>query len=150
VKGLPFAILAGLFVALPLAAAEKPCIGRIVIIGNTETPASFIQEMVAFKAGDRFQYPLVRLAERHLAQSGRFVVDAERGIRPTVRPLKENDPGPVVDLIIVVQERPRNAVVPAGFDALRYRSVLYTRYAYRQAAMLPEIAIHLWRTYGEQ
>ena len=135
-KGMPIAIVVILVTAMPLVAADKPCVGRIVIKGNTKTPDWFIHEMVGLKTGDRFQYPLLRLGERHLAQCGRFAVMAEKVIQPTVRTLKENDGGPVVDLIITVEELPRNAFVPAGFYAVRYRCVSYAYYYARNAESL--------------
>jgi hypothetical protein len=115
----------GIFVfSIPPAAlsADKPCVGRIILVGTTETPAWFIHDMLLVRTGDRFQYPLMRLGERNLGRCGRFVVDLQHNIRPTVRILKENDAGTVVDIVVTVQERPRNCVVPAGFDAVILRS----------------------------
>jgi hypothetical protein len=105
----------------PALSGEKPSIGRIIIVGNAETPDWFVHEFLCLRSGNRFRYPEIRIAERDLARCGRFVVDPQNNIRPTIRILKENDD--VVDLVITVHERPRSRYVPAGFDAVMLRSV---------------------------
>src|SRR5437868_3521628 len=129
--------IAACFCAFASAAlGEEKSLGRVVIVGNVYTPDWFVHELLGLKTGDPLTYPELRLAEMHLRECGRFLVDPQNGIRPTVQMLKENNPGPVVDIVITVQERPWNACWPAGFDATGNRFVGYSRYYYRMTAIL--------------
>lgn len=127
-------------VASPCDAAEKRVIGRIHIVGNHDTPAWFLLEAMQLQPGMPFQYPELRLAERDLARSGRFLVDAKRGIRPII---ETKGDGPVVDLVVTVHERPWNAAIPASFVATRNRMVGTVQYA---CFMTETIAEWAWQS----
>lgn len=99
----------------------KRRVGEVIIIGNTRTPDWFIRRLLPFVPGEVVQYPLLRIAERDLARCGRFVVDADAGIRPTVAAIDDADGGPAMTITVTVQERLliRPAMVDAAVISVR-------------------------------
>jgi hypothetical protein len=91
-------------------------VGQIFIVGNETTSSEVILDAIHLYPGQILQYPALRLAEANLARTRRFVVDPERGIRPTVTPLDGD--GDFRDILVQVQERPSSSLpVLAGAAA---------------------------------
>jgi outer membrane protein assembly factor BamA len=85
--------------------AENPVrVGQIFVVGNKTTPTSTILKRVKLVPGQVLDYGAMRASERSLAALGLFVVNPERGIRPTVTVI-EGD-GPYQDILVTVQEKP--------------------------------------------
>jgi outer membrane protein assembly factor BamA len=88
---------------------EEPLVrvGQIFIVGNKKTRTSVILRRVRLFPGEILTYPDLKIAERNLARLNRFVVDSEKGIRPTVIPVPNpNDPDSAfLDILITVQEK---------------------------------------------
>jgi outer membrane protein assembly factor BamA len=74
-------------------------VGQVIIVGNTKTRDSVILEYVQLFPGQILSLPDLRAAERRLARSGLFEV------RPTVRVVGPEDPGPFRDILIRVKEK---------------------------------------------
>src|SRR5262249_49590239 len=81
---------------------EGPRVGQLVIVGNDVTPDRVILEAVEIYPGQLLQAADLRRAEDALAKLGLFVVDAEKGVRPTVTALDEENG--YRDILITVKE----------------------------------------------
>jgi hypothetical protein len=100
-----FIVVGMLVLAMTSAQAQNEStarIGEVIIVGNTKTPDAEIRKQLDFYPGEILRYPSLRLAEEKLTKLGNFVVDARKGIRPTVSVL-DND-GPFKDILVKVQE----------------------------------------------
>jgi hypothetical protein len=70
--------------AAPNGHEHRLLIGEIFIAGNDRTPNSVILKVADLYPGEPLSYPRLRLAEKRLADSGLFVVDEKKGVRPTI------------------------------------------------------------------
>jgi hypothetical protein len=86
---------------------KQTVLGEIFIVGNDKTPNSVILKLTGFCPGENLSYPLLRLAEQRLVKSGRFKVNEQEGIRPTVTVIEREDGTDVRDILIRVQEKER-------------------------------------------
>jgi beta-lactamase regulating signal transducer with metallopeptidase domain len=85
---------------------EKPParVGQITIVGNETVAADVILRQVPLLPGAVLNYPDLRTAERNLARLGLFMVDPQKGIRPTVTVVDAEDDKPFKDILITVKE----------------------------------------------
>jgi hypothetical protein len=98
---------------LPLAhvfGQQRPLrIGQVIIVGNDQTPDWVIRRELPFYPGQVLDVKQLRVAEENLLRSGRFLVEPECGIRPTVA-LIEEEGSEYRDVLVSVQELPYDAV----------------------------------------
>lgn len=80
-------------------------VGEIKIVGNNKTSEEEIRKCLPLYPGQVMDKSQLRLAERNLESLNLFVVDADKGIRPTVTVL-DDDNAAVQDILIKVNERP--------------------------------------------
>jgi uncharacterized protein (TIGR03067 family) len=78
-------------------------VGQIFIVGNEKTPQTVILKQIPLYPGQVLDYPSLRKAEAQLAQLKLFVVDPQKGIRPTVEVI-DRDGDPYKDILVTVQE----------------------------------------------
>jgi uncharacterized protein (TIGR03067 family) len=103
-------------IAKPPAAGVKnkaPArVGQIIIVGNEQTPDAVILRHLPFYPGAILDYRSLQDAEKKLAALGLFVVDAKKGIRPTVTVVDDAaNAGPFKDIVVKVQEEKTRAVL---------------------------------------
>ena len=93
--------------ATALAEAKPKRAGQIIITGNTVTRDYVVRYLVGLYPGQVVQYPDLRIAEKNLAKSGLFKIDAANAIRPTITILEDpnNPDAEFVDILVQVQER---------------------------------------------
>jgi hypothetical protein len=90
-------------------ADEGPArVAQILIVGNTRTRPDVILRQLPLYPGAILDLKDLKAAEENLARLGRFRVDPEKGIRPTVTVIENND-SPFKDILVRVEERPRSA-----------------------------------------
>jgi hypothetical protein len=103
-------------------------IGEIIVVGNIKTPTPDILKHIALYPGEVLQYASLRIAEEKLTKLGVFVVDPQKGIRPTVSVL--DNEGHFKDILVKVQEpvleradksgtRKKNAFARGDSDSLK-------------------------------
>jgi uncharacterized protein (TIGR03067 family) len=82
-------------------------VGEIIIVGNERVPYSAINRQLPLIPGYPFDEEDLKLAEKNLAACPLFVVDSERGIRPTavVCDREDNLAGEFKDILITVKEK---------------------------------------------
>jgi hypothetical protein len=95
-----------------LRVAKPPRIGEVIIVGNAQTKDRIIRSAAGLYPGDVLNYPQLQQAERNLEKLGIFVVDRERGLRPTVSVLEDED-AEFKNVLIQVKEPPGGAVTYA-------------------------------------
>jgi hypothetical protein len=85
---------------------HKPArVGQVIIVGNETTPDSVIRGALSFYPGQVLHYSALRQSEKKLAETGLFIVDETRGIRPTITVLDDpTNSGPYKDILVNVQE----------------------------------------------
>ncbi len=94
----------------PLSAQtdEVRFVGEVIIVGNDRTSDGTIRRVVQLYPGQVLHMEDVRQAEQAIADLGLFVVDPEKGIRPTVSVLES--PGEFKDVLVRVQEKPTEEI----------------------------------------
>jgi outer membrane protein assembly factor BamA len=81
-------------------------VGEIIVVGNEKTPTDLILGKLDLVPGSPFDTKALRRAEEDLAATGLFVVDAPKGIRPTVNVLqREGEDGHFKDILVQVKEK---------------------------------------------
>ncbi len=80
-------------------------VGQIFIVGNTMTRDAVVRYWLDLYPGQELMFPHLRIGERNLAQSGLFVVDRQKGIRPTVTVLDNGGNSGFKDLLVQVKEK---------------------------------------------
>src|SRR5262249_34275638 len=80
-------------------------IGQIHIVGNTRTEAAVILHQMQLFPGAELGHRDLQAAEKKLAQLGRFVVDPDKGVRPTVTVVNSDGDSPFKDILVQVQEK---------------------------------------------
>lgn len=89
---------------LPPAKKSLPArVGQIFVTGNTRTPTSEILKHVPLFPGQILDYSSLKVAEKNLAALNLFVVDPQKGIRPTVTVIQSD--GEFKDILIQVQQK---------------------------------------------
>jgi hypothetical protein len=93
----------------PRPVNEQPSpakVGQIFIVGNENTPAEKILGHIPLHPGQVLRYPLLQEAEKKLAELKLFVVDSQKGIRPTVTIIEDplNPNAEYKDILVQVQE----------------------------------------------
>jgi len=107
-------------------------VGQIFITGNTKTRMDVILKQASLYPGQILQYADLRLAERNLSRLDRFVVDAEKGIFPTLTVL-ENEADPKSeyrDILITVQEKETTNPLDVLCDFVEERAYLFSPRTY--------------------
>jgi outer membrane protein assembly complex protein YaeT len=79
-------------------------VGQIIIAGNDVTRQNVILRQVPLYPGQILTYPDLRVAERNLAKLNIFEANQEKGIRPTLTVLDNNDDSPFKDVLVQVKE----------------------------------------------
>jgi hypothetical protein len=87
-------------------AEKKPAlrVGQVIIVGNSKTPDAVIRKHIGLFPGQDLDFRALPIAERNLAKLNLFVVDAEKGIRPTIIVLDPETPHEYIDLLVQVEE----------------------------------------------
>jgi outer membrane protein assembly complex protein YaeT len=93
-------------VLVQYAVHERPParVGQILIAGNEVTRQNVILRQVPLYPGQILTYPDLRVAERNLAKLNIFETNPEKGIRPTVTVLDNNDDTEFKDVLVQVKE----------------------------------------------
>jgi outer membrane protein assembly complex protein YaeT len=93
-------------VQLQFEVHERPParVGQILVSGNEVTRQNVILRQVPLYPGQILTYPDLRLAEKNLAKLNLFEMNAEKGMRPTVTVLDNNDDSPFKDVLVQVKE----------------------------------------------
>jgi polysaccharide export outer membrane protein len=94
--------------AAPPSPSEKDTVvrvGQIFILGNTRTADEVILRELPLYPGAILNHTDVRTAERNLAKLGRFVINREKGIRPTVTVIDPDGESVFKDIVIRVEEK---------------------------------------------
>jgi protein involved in polysaccharide export with SLBB domain len=89
-------------------ASEKDTVvrvGQIFILGNSRTESDVILHEVPLYPGAVLSCTDVRTAERNLAKFGKFVIDRDKGIRPTVTVIDPDGESVLKDIVIRVEEK---------------------------------------------
>jgi hypothetical protein len=96
--------------------AAKPTvkIRGIILIAGEETSHEVILKQIGLKPGQQLDYAALRQAEKNLAALKLFVVDPERGIRPTVTVLDPDSDSAYRDIVVTVQELAPLKMFPKG------------------------------------
>ncbi len=83
-------------------------VGQVFIRGNEKTAFDVILDAVGLYPGQVLETAELQKAEERLVRLNRFVVDAEKGVRPTVAVIDDpKDPKSVYkDILISVKEKP--------------------------------------------
>jgi outer membrane protein assembly factor BamA len=79
-------------------------VGQIFIAGNDVTRQNVILRQVPLYPGQILTYPDLRVAERNLAKLNIFESNPEKGVRPTLSVLDNNDDSPFKDVLVQVKE----------------------------------------------
>jgi polysaccharide biosynthesis/export protein len=90
-------------------------VGQIHIVGNTKTEDAVILQQLGLLPGAALGYRDLQAAEKKLAQLGRFVVDPDKGVRPTVTVVDADGDSRFKDILVQVQEKEEIAA-PASVD----------------------------------
>jgi Surface antigen variable number repeat len=81
----------------------KARVGNIIIVGNNNTPDDVIRDCLDFYPGQELDKAKLRQGERTLERLKLFVVDPQKGIRPTVKAIDVND-SIYKDVLVTVEE----------------------------------------------
>ena len=116
------ALLATLVVAAR-GLSEEPSpilVANVFIIGNTKTRQEIIVRQLPFYPGQVLDEADLRKAEGNLLRLNRFVVNPEKGIRPTVTILEDpNDPkSEYKDVLVTVVEKEKTNLFDTVCDGL--------------------------------
>jgi outer membrane protein assembly factor BamA len=102
---LAVAVLSGDALAQTDANDLTPRVGNIYIIGNDRTREDVIRRQLRIYPGQILNYPEVRISEKNLERLGIFATGPEKGQKPTIEVLPQNDPNnPFHDVLVHVQE----------------------------------------------
>lgn len=78
-------------------------VGEIIIMGNTKTPQDVIlRQIPSLFPGGVIDERSLRLGEKNLAALNRFVVNPQKGIRPTIKVVGD---GEFKEILVTVQEK---------------------------------------------
>jgi RNA polymerase sigma factor (sigma-70 family) len=77
-------------------------VGQIIVAGNEKTPTADVLKKIPLQPGQILDFSALRQAEEKLAASKVFIVDARKGVRPTVT-VVDGD-GPFKDILVTVRE----------------------------------------------
>jgi polysaccharide biosynthesis/export protein len=114
-------------------------VGQIQIVGNTMTANSVILEQLGLLLpGAVLSYPDLQKAEQKLARLGVFVVDADKGVRPTVTVVDAEGDSPFKDILVQVQEKEEAAAPPINAFG-RQAKVLFDAWVAGEQATAPLI-----------
>jgi hypothetical protein len=105
------------------ARADEPReIARIIIEGNTDTPAYFIERLVRIRTGDKIRETDLRAAEERLRACKLFQLGP--GLAPSVTLIPNDLDEKLFDLRIRIAEQPWNGVM---WGIAEIRAALYAR-----------------------
>jgi RNA polymerase sigma factor (sigma-70 family) len=90
-------------------------VGQIIIMGNTKTKPSVILEQLSLFPGAELNYHDLQVAEEKLARLGLFVVDPQKGVRPTVTVVDAYGDSPFKDILVQVREK-QEVALPASVN----------------------------------
>lgn len=82
-------------------------IGKIHVRGNKRISSESILAHVPLRPGEILSASDAKQAEKNLTELGLFVVDAARGVRPTITVTDSDEDGNYTDLLITVKEKPK-------------------------------------------
>ena len=92
-------------------------VGRVIIVGNTVTEDRVIRRALGIYPGQVLRLPELRLAEANLTRLGIFETDPQKGSRPVVQAIDNQDDPNVKDIIVHVKETHTGTFnVGAGFN----------------------------------
>jgi RNA polymerase sigma factor (sigma-70 family) len=80
-------------------------LGGVLVVGNNQTTTRYILAVTELIPGQDIDRPCLDVVERNLAATGRFVVDSQKGIRPTVALIEREGDGEFRDILVKVQEK---------------------------------------------
>jgi RNA polymerase sigma factor (sigma-70 family) len=80
-------------------------VGAILTVGNDKVPFEVISRKIRLESGQVFDDESLRLAEKTLAAFPLFVVDPEKGIRPTVTAIAPQANSEFWDILVTVKEK---------------------------------------------
>jgi RNA polymerase sigma factor (sigma-70 family) len=80
-------------------------LGEVLIVGNEQSTTRFILAVTELVPGQDIDRQCLDVVERNLAATGRFVVDSQKGIRPTVSLIEREGEGEFRDVLVTVQEK---------------------------------------------
>jgi polysaccharide export outer membrane protein len=98
------------------AKATPARVGQIHIVGNTKTEDAVILQQLSLLPGAELGYRDLQAAEQKLARLGLFVVDPDKGVRPTVTVVDADGDSPFKDIVVQVKEK--EATAPPPINAL--------------------------------
>jgi outer membrane protein insertion porin family len=78
-------------------------VGRIIVRGHQNTPASLVRSQLTFRPGDRWDLDRVQASQRRILSLGIYRA-------ASIRLLDPEEPAPVMDVVITVSERRPKAI----------------------------------------